>query len=70
MTGHQVTNKINNLVLKTWVSAKKITLQIKEKQSHNMPGEAHRVPGSLGSQISRQSAHEDGRVVSPMHRLP
>ena len=24
----------------------------------------------LSSQISRQSAHEGGKVVSPMHRLP
>jgi len=24
----------------------------------------------FGSQISRQSAHEGGKVVSPMHRLP
>jgi len=28
------------------------------------------VPGVWGFQISRQSAHEGGKVVSPMHRLP
>jgi len=40
------------------------------KHSHYRPGEAQRVPGGLGSQISRQLAHEGGMVVSPMHRPP
>jgi hypothetical protein len=45
-------------------------IRYKVKQYLYIPGEAPRVPGGLSSQISRQSAHEGGKVDSPTHRPP
>jgi len=39
----------------------------KLKQSHYSPEHTLRVPEGWGSQISRQSSHEGGEVVSPKH---
>jgi hypothetical protein len=45
-------------------------ITVKVKQIYYRPGQALRFPGVSGSQILRQSAQEDSKVVTPTHRPP
>ena len=47
-----------------------ITNKVNVKQSHYRLGQAQRFRGGRGSQISRQLAHEGGKVVSTKKRPP
>jgi len=46
------------------------SIRVKGKAIPLQAWKALRVPGGTGSQISRQSAHEGGKVVSSTHRQP
>ena len=45
-------------------------VKAKLKQSNYRPGQDQSYPEGWGSLISRQSAHEGGKIISPTHRPP
>ena len=54
--------------LLVWIiKCTRCTVNVKVNQYRYSPGVAQRVPESSGSQISRQSALEGGKVVSLTH---
>jgi len=47
-----------------------LKVKVKVRPFHYRPGQTQSFPEGWGSRISRQSAHEGAKVVSPTHRPP
>jgi hypothetical protein len=61
---------VMTIIWNTGVMTDKYGALVKVKQPLNRPGQALRTPGVWSAQISRQSAHEGGKVVIPTHWPP
>jgi hypothetical protein len=73
----RVLNSYLELAPFSWDLPEKITatqvvkkVKVKVKQFHSWSGQTPGVPGGWGFQISKQSTHEGGNVVSHTHRSP